>query len=280
MKYILSLVLVIAFSPSLLANPIKIMSYNIRYDNAGDGVNQWGKRKDSLLHLIKASNPDVLCIQEALVNQMNDIQQALPNYAAVGVGRDDGKTKGEYAAIFYRTCQFKLITKGQFWLSATPDSAGNLGWDAACVRICTWANLYDITTQQHLFVFNTHMDHVGVIARKKGAKLIRAKIEELAAKTPTLLCGDFNSEPGDSAYLSIVQPIKAACNFSDTYKPSKTFNCTFTGFSTASTECKRIDYIFYSSQFTCTAFAILNKNNGLYYPSDHQAIVAVVQLKL
>jgi endonuclease/exonuclease/phosphatase family metal-dependent hydrolase len=162
-----------------IAGSLKVTTYNIRYDNPADGVNQWSNRKTTLIDLIKTNDADILCIQEGLVNQITDLQIALPNYQYVGVGRDDGQRKGEYAAIFYKKEKFRLLKTSNFWLSASPEIAGSIGWDAACVRICTWAQLYSIQDSQSLYVFNTHMDHVGVQSRKNSASLLLKRISEL-----------------------------------------------------------------------------------------------------
>jgi len=259
------------------AGTLKVTTYNIRYDNPADGVNQWSNRKTTLIDLIKTNDADILCIQEGLVNQITDLQIALPNYQYVGVGRDDGQRKGEYAAIFYKKEKFQLLQNKHFWLSETPEIAGSIGWDAACVRICTWAQLYSIQDSQSLYVFNTHMDHVGAQARKNSAALLLKRISDLPNNTPTLLCGDFNSEPSDTAYQLIVENKKTA--FSDSYQTTTARNCTFTGFEVNSAVCKRIDYLFYNNRFKVESYQVLSSNNGKYYPSDHLVVSSVFSWK-
>jgi len=136
---ILILTLLTICSFTLKGQSLKVMTYNIRYHNHSDGVNGWNKRKEKVVELILKNNPDVLGIQEALHSQMKDLCKLLKDYAYVGVGRDDGKEKGEYVAIFYKKSRLKVVKSGSFWLSETPETPGSMGWDAACTRMATWA---------------------------------------------------------------------------------------------------------------------------------------------
>lgn len=183
------------------SSPTKICvtTFNIRYDNPADSANNWAFRKDSVYAFIQASHPDVVGMQEVLNSQLIDLQAALPDYAYVGVGRDDGKTAGEYAPIFYRKDRFELKGGSTFWLSETPDSVG-LGWDAACVRIATWVKLQDKQTGKEFVMLNTHFDHVGTEARRQSALLIIRKIKEIAGEEPAIVTGDFNVSEKWEAY--------------------------------------------------------------------------------
>src|SRR5262245_32702418 len=96
---------------------LSVVTYNIRYDNPGDGEDRWERRRDEVARLLRDHDPDVVGLQEALRNQLDDLARSLPAYGEIGVGRDDGKTKGEYAAILYRKDRFKVIDSGTFWLS-------------------------------------------------------------------------------------------------------------------------------------------------------------------
>jgi endonuclease/exonuclease/phosphatase family metal-dependent hydrolase len=250
------------------AQNLRVITYNIRYATASDGVNEWKLRKAKVADLLNKQRPDIICIQEALHSQMLDLQKSLSAYFYVGVGRDDGKQKGEFSAIFFLKANFELENSGTFWLSSTPDSIGSIGWDAVLPRICTYAKVKMHANQKSIYVFNTHLDHKGEIAKTESANLILRKINELAKGFPVLLAGDFNSEPNSQAYQSIIQnpdPILA-----DYFKAIESQeNCTFKGFETKSTVCKRIDYIFGDSNFRLEKFEIFTDNNGTYYPSDH-----------
>jgi endonuclease/exonuclease/phosphatase family metal-dependent hydrolase len=250
------------------AQNLRVITYNIRYATASDGVNEWKMRKGKVADLLNKQRPDIICIQEALHSQMLDLQNSLSAYFYVGVGRDDGKQKGEFSAIFFLKANFELENSGTFWLSSTPDSIGSIGWDAALPRICTYAKVKMHANQKSIYVFNTHLDHKGEIARTESTILILRKINELAKGFPVLLAGDFNSEPNSQAYQSIIQnPEPILADFFTANQSQET--CTFKGFETKSTLCKRIDYIFGDSNFKLEKSEIITENNGTFYPSDH-----------
>ena len=171
-----------AFAVMQLSAQMLVGSYNIRYKNGGDSVkgNVWEKRCQVICDQVNFMSPDIFGAQEVLHTQLVDMLAALDGYDYIGVGRDDGNTAGEYAAIFYKTDRLRLLDKGNFWLSETPDRPG-LGWDAACVRICSWGKFagQTATDDEAFYFFNLHMDHVGVVARREAAKLIVIKIREI-----------------------------------------------------------------------------------------------------
>ena len=175
--------------------PVNVMTFNVRYDNPDDSLNNWKYRKDRVANAIRFYDADIVGTQEVLHNQMEDLRQRLPGYESIGVGREDGKEAGEYSALWYRADRFTAKESGWFWLSETPEVAGSKGWDGACERIATWAKLQDKLTGKELFVMNTHLDHVGVAARREGVKLVLDKIQELGGDLPVILTGDFNAEP-------------------------------------------------------------------------------------
>ena len=187
-----------------LSAQMLVGSYNIRYKNSGDSINGdlWPKRCQVMCDQVNFMSPDIFGAQEVLHGQLIDMLACLNGYDYIGVGRDDGAAAGEYAAIFYRTDRLRLLDYGNFWLSETPDAPG-LGWDAACVRICTWGRFagQTATDDEAFYFFNTHMDHVGVIARREAAKLIVSKIREIAQGAPVILTGDFNVDQNDEIYV-------------------------------------------------------------------------------
>ncbi|MFM7729078.1 MAG: endonuclease/exonuclease/phosphatase family protein, partial [Flavobacteriales bacterium] len=147
-----------------IAQPYRLMTYNIRYDNPQDGDDRWSLRGKGLIGLIRKSDPDALGLQEVLASQLSDISKEMKGYESIGVGRDDGAQAGEYAPLFIRTKRFAIRSSGWFWLSDTPDEPGK-GWDAACNRISTWAIVKDKSAKRDLLIINTHLDHVGKVAR-------------------------------------------------------------------------------------------------------------------
>ena len=243
------------------------MTYNIKLDYPKEGENSWKNRKSFMVGQIQFYTPDILGVQEALPNQMEDLNSLLVNYNFVGVGRDDGKNDGEYSAIFYNKNNYKVLQSSTFWLSATPDKV-SMGWDAVCNRVCTYALFQNLKTNKTFWVFNTHFDHVGVIARKKSATLIIKKIQELNTQNlPLLLMGDFNMEESHESIQYIHQYLKD----SKTISKHKAFGPigTFNGFHFDKPVVRRIDYIFVSPTITVNKYAVLSDSKDCKYPSDH-----------
>lgn len=180
-------------------------TFNIRLQNKGDelaGVG-WSVRKDRVADYIKDNHIDIVGMQEVLYDQLNDLRIRLPEYDYVGVGRTDGKTKGEYSPVFFLRDRFKVLKKGNFWLSETPDVPGSKGWDAALERIASYVKLKDKVTGKVFMAVNTHFDHVGIVARRESAKLIMRKIQEIVGKRPAVVTGDFNVTEEDEAYITM-----------------------------------------------------------------------------
>ena len=219
----------------------KVMTYNIKYDNVRDTVNNWHDRKDYMAQLIDYYGPAFLGIQEGLSHQVIFLDDALTDYSFVGVGRDDGKTKGEYSALFYDKTMFKVIESSTFWLSETPDEV-SVGWDASMERVCSYGLFENLETKERIWVFNSHFDHIGPVARKESAVLITHKINAVNTQNlPVILMGDFNAAPEDEPIKVFAQDLTDALKISATplYGPIGTFN----GF-TENVMLKRIDYIF------------------------------------
>jgi endonuclease/exonuclease/phosphatase family metal-dependent hydrolase len=175
------------------AQKLSVATYNIRLYNAGDTQkgNGWEVRAPVVAGLVRFHDFDIWGGQEVVHNQLEDLLAALPEYAHIGVGRDDGKTKGEYSPVFYKRDRFELLQNGNFWLSEDTDTP-NKGWDAECIRICSWGQFKDKEGGKPFWVFNLHMDHVGVVARAESAKLVMNKIRSMSCGEPTILMGDFN----------------------------------------------------------------------------------------
>ena len=181
-KLQLAFILMLLF-PSLLSyttfaqekrnDSFNIINYNIRMNTPADSANAWPLRKEKVAGLLKFHLADIFNVQEALPEQVDDLTASFPDFDHVGVGRDDGQRKGEHMAIFFRKSRFEKLADGMFWLSQTPDKPG-FGWDAACNRTVTWIKLKDKLTKKSFYVFNTHFDHRGKIARQESAKLIQS----------------------------------------------------------------------------------------------------------
>ena len=259
------------------AQKIIVGTFNIRYANPRDTGNLWVDRAPIVSNLIRFHEFDILGIQEGLINQLNNISDALPEYARYGKGRDDGKEAGEHSAIYYKKDRFTLLKSGDFWLSENPDHPGK-GWDATCCnRICSWVYLQDKVTKKRFYTFNVHFDHQGVVARKESSKLILAKIQEIAGQSPVLLTGDFNGGRESEWY----QTLATSPLLTDAYTQVKfpyANNSSMNGFRTPRSNTV-IDHIFVTKQFATSKWGILTDTYFGKYPSDHFPVLAVVELK-
>jgi endonuclease/exonuclease/phosphatase family metal-dependent hydrolase len=274
------LVLLICLSPVMVVSSqsLIILTYNIRYDNPADGQNSWTMRKAWLCNQIRKVNPDVFGIQEGLAHQVDYIDSSLAGFSHIGVGREDGATKGEFSAIFYNASKFKLLKQSSFWLSQTPEKPSP-GWDAACIRICTFGLFKDIQTGHKLWVFNTHFDHVGIAARRNSAMLILRKIDELNRKHfPVILMGDFNGDPGSEPIRHLMAQLVDTHNF-DSNSGNDTLG-TFNGFDADLQAKERIDFIFTEKKgLTVTNCKILREFHEGHYLSDHFPVVAEMRFE-
>ncbi len=279
MKIISTLLLFIFINHFAIAQKkelaINILSYNIRYNNSNDGINAWPNRKDNVKSLIKFHNIDILCVQEALSDQFDELLLNT-NFEAVGVGRDDGKRKGEFSAIYFDKTRFTKKDGGTFWLSETPDVPSK-GWDAALNRVCSWVKLYDKINKQEFLVFNTHYDHVGVQARINSAILLKQKIQEIAPKLPVVFTGDLNVTPETEAISTIKSFLMDSREISvePPYGPYGTFNA----FKFDSDLKDRIDYVFVNSGFKVQQYATLSDSKDKRYYSDHLPVFAKLYFK-
>ncbi|WP_452225020.1 endonuclease/exonuclease/phosphatase family protein [Lacinutrix chionoecetis] len=246
---------------------LSVMTYNIRLDVASDGENAWSNRKEFLSNQVLFLEPDVLGVQEARPNQMNDLNNALKGYKSIGIGRDGGD-KGEYSALFYNAKKLKVEHDSTFWLSATPNKISK-GWDAAYPRICTYGLFTLLDSKEKVWIFNTHLDHVGTQAQKESMKLILSTIQDVNTKNfPVLIMGDFNVEPDSEVIASTKATMldtkeTAALTFGS--------NGTFNGFNYHEPVTRRIDYILLSkaSPIKVKKYAVLSSAIDFKFPSDH-----------
>jgi len=267
--------------PASDSSNLSVMTYNIRYKNPGDGEYAWPNRKEMVIELIQDHAPDILCLQEALLDQVEDIKNELKGYGWYGVGRDDGEKRGEYAAIFYKDSLFHIVDSGTFWLSETPDIPGSMGWDAACTRVATWVKLNDLQTGKTFYVFNTHFDHRGVIARKYSAMLLLKKVGEITGKSPIIVAGDFNCDESSDVYEILVHessPYNKPLNNSRIIAEERSGPpYTFVGFDFIGVPGDIIDHIFIDSSFLANCHIIVTDNEDGIYPSDHLPVLVEVK---
>ena len=265
---IISVIVATLLGIVIQAQSLKAMTYNLRLDVASDGNNAWPFRKDFFAAQVRFYEPDILGVQEAMPHQVVDLEQLLPQYNHVGIGRE-GVGKGESSNIFYKKDKLKVLETNTFWLSDTPEVISK-GWDAACHRVCTYALFQEAKTNQLFWVFNTHLDHIGEQARTKGIELVLAQINQLnTLNYPVIFMGDFNSEPQEERIVALKKVMNDAREVSleKPFGPVGTFN----NFEHDKSVTALIDYIFISkkSNLKVIKYAVLSDSKDLKYPSDH-----------
>jgi endonuclease/exonuclease/phosphatase family metal-dependent hydrolase len=255
--------------------PLHVMTLNVRFGTAADGLDHWTFRKQRMARVLQQIHPDLIGLQEALEFQIRDLHEALPGYGHVGVGREDGKHRGEFSAIFYDKSRLKVLKSDTFWLSDTPGVAGSNTWGADCVRICTWAKFLDTKTGSIFYHFNTHLDHKSQPARVKGSELIVQRIASRETLEPVVLTGDFNAPEKGAA---IAQVRKAG--FRDTFRvvhPTEKNVGTTNGFKPTIGP-NKIDYIFVDSSWKVLDAEIRHDQVDGRWITDHLPVTAHLSL--
>lgn len=263
---------------------LRMMTYNIRYagNEESDGINAWSKRKDLIASMIEFHHADIVGVQEALLLQLDDLKKLLPAYSWIGVGRDDGKNKGEFSAILFRHDRFEVKMQSTFWLSDNPDTP-SVGWDAAYPRVVTWAKIKDKKTKKIFYVFNTHFDHIGVTARNNSSKLLKKRVSEIVKKQPVILMGDFNTQDTTEAYKILTDSENESPRFYDSQFISKTrhhgSHVSFNGFGTSIEPGNKIDFIFVTKNVEVLQHGVIDEVVDGRYPSDHMPVLAEVRIR-
>lgn len=255
--------------------PLRAMTFNIRYGTAPDGENSWRFRKDMLFSVIRDYQPHLLGLQESLREQLDELAAEFPNHVSIGVGRKaDGS--GEYAALLFDRTRLDLMSSGSFWLSDTPDIRGSQTWGNHYSRICTWARFIDRNSGKTLSVFNTHWDHQSQRARVGSGKLIAKRIRKLPSLEPVILMGDFNVGPKSPAR----QPFDRL-GLRETFfqmHSDETEVGTFNGFE-GMTDGKKIDAILVNEKWDIVDASIDHTHQGNRYPSDHFPVTADLRMR-
>jgi endonuclease/exonuclease/phosphatase family metal-dependent hydrolase len=287
------------------ADSLRVMTFNIRFDNPKDGPDAWPLRKDKVAGMVRLYDADVIGMQEALRTQIDVLAKLLPDHDWIGVGRQDGKDAGEFTPIFYRRERLEIVDKNTFWLSPTPEKTGSRGWDAALPRIATWARFRDKLAGGEFYLFNTHFDHVGLTARLESAKLLRTKAVETAGDQPVVVIGDFNCTSSSPPYLWLVGkeppppvPADSAEAVPDKVVPDTSVlpakdaladamlhsrhphhgpTTTWNGFKTL-VPGRKIDHIFIHGPISIEQHAILADHWDGRFPSDHLPVLAEIVL--
>lgn len=262
-------------APASQASPLAVMTYNVRVGFAPDGENHWQKRRDMLFALLRDQHPDVIGLQEALHSQIEEILQAVPGYAYVGVGRSDGRQGGEYAVILYRTARLSVRRTDTFWFSDTPGVVKSTSWGNTIERICTWA-YFDDREGPSFYFYNLHLDHLSQPSRERSAALLLSTIAARDPKAPVMITGDFNSGEDNNAAKSV------RAVFRDSFRvlhPDATEVGTFNNFKFGETKGDKIDYIFVGPEAEVLEAEIIRTSRDGHYPSDHFPVTAKLRLR-
>lgn len=277
---LLSFFAVAEAQPAAWGKNVRVMTFNIRYNEPKDGVNAWANRKTKVSDIIRFHKADLIGVQEALSDQLQDLEKLLPDFSWCGVGRTDGKNAGEFSAIFYRKARFNLLETKTFWLSETPEKVGSKGWDASLPRIVTWAKFYDRQTRKTFFHFNTHFDHIGERARTESAKLLTARAYRIAGKFPFVVTGDFNATESSNIYQILTGKTDAAAtklidaryaSINGHFGGTSTFN----GFKELEPN-RKIDYVFVKENVKVLEHAVLSDRWDGLWASDHLPVLAEI----
>jgi endonuclease/exonuclease/phosphatase family metal-dependent hydrolase len=266
--------------PSALAAqaPIRAMSFNIRYGTAKDGEHSWPNRRSHLIAVIRDHAPQILGVQEALRDQLDELRAALPHHREIGVGRDDGKTAGEYTALYVDSTRFGVVAEGTFWFSDTPQVPGSTSWGNRITRICTWARLVDRATGDTMRVYNLHWDHESQPSRVRSAAQLLARLtRDASTNDRVLVVGDFNADERNPAYQALLgdRRIRLRDTFREVHATAKvvgTFNA-FRGDSTGG----MIDHVLAGPRWRVVASGIDRRRFGTLWPSDHFPVWAILE---
>jgi endonuclease/exonuclease/phosphatase family metal-dependent hydrolase len=261
---------------------LTVMSFNIRYGTAKDGDNHWTLRREFLFDVMREAGADLVGLQEALDAQIAALLEALPQYGVVGVGRDDGRSSGEYAAILYRRDRLRVSDAGTFWFSDTPEVVASRSWGNNITRICTWARFVD-RDGSAFWHYNVHLDHQSQPSRERSTALLADRIAaRRAAGEPVIVTGDFNVGEANPALKRLTAPLPSApALFVDTFRvryPAETRVGTFNGFKFEQTGGEKIDYVLVLPGTDVLDAAIIRTSRNNRYPSDHFPVTARVVL--
>ena len=255
---------------------LSLLTFNIRYGTAPDGPNAWAHRADLVAAVIREADADVVGLQEALRGQLDDLAAALPRYAEVGVGRDDGRTRGEHATILYDRARFAVGESGTFWLSETPGTPGSKHWGNRITRACTWARLVEKATGRAVYVYNLHLDHESQPSRERSVRLVAERIGARTHADPVVVMGDFNAGEDNRAVLILLDD-----GFKDSFRalhPDETEVGTFNAFRLGNSGGEKIDHILVPAGATVLDAAIIRTEREGRYPSDHFPVSARIRL--
>ncbi len=255
---------------------IKVMTLNIRFDNPRDSINAWPNRAAMVAVFIDDQIPDLFGMQEVLWHQYEYLRAEVPGYRSVAAGRDDGLRGGEACPVFWRLGRFDRLADGTFWLSATPDVPGSVGWGAALTRITTWVRLYDKEAKDTLVFFNTHFDHISDSARVMSSGVLLGMVKKIAGDNQFVITGDFNARPESLAIARMKEGDLAVDSYLASETPPAGVNYTFNGWKDEPGE-GRIDYIFVRNGMKVMSHETHRVIEDGVFISDHWPVTAVIR---
>jgi endonuclease/exonuclease/phosphatase family metal-dependent hydrolase len=258
---------------------VRVLSFNLRYINDVDtGWRTWTARRDVVAELIRRDDADLIGVQEAFRAMLDDLAERVAGYEEIGVGREDGKSQGEYSALLVRRARFTVQESGTFWLSDTPAVPNSRTWGNTVTRICTWARLLDKPTGRTLRFFNTHFDHQSQPAREKGAALIIERLGPPDPATPLILTGDFNAGEDNPAIVALKNcPWKLVDSWRAAHPDVPASESGTLNMFDGRRDSPKIDYVFVPSGARVLDAAILHDSTNGTYPSDHFPVRATVE---
>jgi endonuclease/exonuclease/phosphatase family metal-dependent hydrolase len=285
LRFIIGSILLVFITSCKVNSPdknLKVITFNLRYDNPRDSLNAWPNRIPLVCDFFGQENPDLIGLQEVLWHQYSVLDSALTDYSSVGVGRDDGKRGGEMNPLFYKKSRFELVRSSTFWLSDTPEVPGSKGWGASLPRIVTWVELADKKSNEHIFFFNTHFAHDSDSARMMSSGILLKEVTNIAGVIPFVITGDFNMVPSAKGYSVITESGAGDSLIQDSYllseEPPAGPTFTYNGFSEKPGE-GRIDFIFVKRGTKVSGHKTFNIRGSGIYISDHWPVEATISFK-
>lgn len=258
---------------------LRVLSFNIRYINSGDTGNRtWLARRDQVGQVIREDKADIIGLQEAFRTMLDDVAARVPGYQEVGVGREDGKERGEYSAILVKKDRFDVIESGTFWLSDTPEVCNSCTWKNQVTRICTWAKLRERGTETVFHFYNTHLDHESQEAREKGVALIMDHLAQRRKEEPFVITGDFNAAEDNPAFGKLkAGPLPVVDAWRETNPAVPLAESGTMSQFTGRRDTAKIDYILVPTGTRVLDAEIMHRNRDGVYPSDHYPVRATVE---
>jgi len=255
---------------------VRVITFNLRFENDQDGENAWTRRRAQVVRLIERYAPDVLGTQEGRWTQLLYLDEHLEDYLLYAPDRVIDDTC-QYPTLFIRRDTFSVEEGEEFWLSRTPAVHRSKNWDSAFPRMMSAARLRCRRTGRGIWAAVTHLDHVGEEARyRQGSMLARWVVQKGGA---VVVMGDFNDGPGSMVHAELVS---GRTGLVDTWEKlgreegERSF--THHGFEGIPRKA-RMDWILSTRSIRVADARILRDREEERYPSDHFPYMADLSLE-